>query len=372
MRIALVVHDYHRKAGHARYVAELATRFQREHEVHVFSNTFEQPEPHHIVHHPVPSWRGNALASILTFILPVSRLIARHGPFDIVHAQGLCGLSQDVVTAHITQAGWFAAVDRVGQPQSLRKRLFRAIVSPLEARVYRERSAKAFIAVSRRVQEDLKKYHGLEGQVCMIHHGVDTVTFQPDNRRVDRAEIRDSIAVADNQFMLLYVGDWQKVSHVLWQVLELIPNVVLTVVTRTSATEIGAEAIRRGLTTRLKVVSETNHIARYYAAADAFIFPSYYDTFGMVVAEAMASGLPVIVSRDAGASEWIDEGRNGMIVEDSNDAKGFATAVQRLMDFPEWRLTMGKEARETCLEHTWDRVAERTLQVYRSVVTPSA
>jgi len=45
LRIAFVVHDYNRQMGQSRYVAELASRFKRDHEVHVFANTFEEPDP---------------------------------------------------------------------------------------------------------------------------------------------------------------------------------------------------------------------------------------------------------------------------------------------------------------------------------------
>src|SRR3954454_17727736 len=96
LRIAFVVHDYNRHVGHSRYVAELATRFKRGHEVHVFANAFEDPDPAGLHYHHVPAWRPNALASILSFVLPGT--IAVRGPFDVVHAQGLCGLRHDVAT----------------------------------------------------------------------------------------------------------------------------------------------------------------------------------------------------------------------------------------------------------------------------------
>src|SRR5438270_7123410 len=99
LRIALVVHDYHRHGGHARYTAELATRFRRDHDVHVFANTVDDPDTAGITFHHVPAWRANALATIASFVLPATVLV--RGNFDIVHAQGLCGLRQNVVTAHI-------------------------------------------------------------------------------------------------------------------------------------------------------------------------------------------------------------------------------------------------------------------------------
>ena len=55
LRIAFVVHDYNRHMGHSRYVAELASRFKRDHEVHVFANTFDEPDSVGITYHHVPA-----------------------------------------------------------------------------------------------------------------------------------------------------------------------------------------------------------------------------------------------------------------------------------------------------------------------------
>ncbi len=85
LRIAFVVHDYNRHMGHSRYVAELASRFKRDHEVHVFANTFNEPDSVGITYHHVPAWRRYTLSTILTFVLPATALV--RGRFDIVHAQ---------------------------------------------------------------------------------------------------------------------------------------------------------------------------------------------------------------------------------------------------------------------------------------------
>src|SRR5438270_5974041 len=104
MKIALVVHDYHRAGGHSRYVVELAERFAGHHEVHVFANRYDEAPGIHF--HHVAAWRKTALTTVLTF-LPNTRGISKG--FDIVHAQGLCSLQADVITTHICNRAWFAA-----------------------------------------------------------------------------------------------------------------------------------------------------------------------------------------------------------------------------------------------------------------------
>ncbi len=73
LRIAYLVHDYSRSFGHGRYVVELATRFAKQHEVHVIANTFAEPAENGILYHKVPAARKNALTTVLSFIVPVER-----------------------------------------------------------------------------------------------------------------------------------------------------------------------------------------------------------------------------------------------------------------------------------------------------------
>ena len=113
MKIAFAVHDYRRREGHSRYVVELATRFAKSHEVHVFANEIESEAASGIHFHHVPAWRPNALTSILSFAL-MGTLHVR-GKFDIIHNQGLCGLRGNVFTAHICNRAWQRALlDTVG------------------------------------------------------------------------------------------------------------------------------------------------------------------------------------------------------------------------------------------------------------------
>ena len=84
----------------------------------------------------MPAWRANALASILSFVVPAT--LGVRGGYDIVHAQGLCGLRQNVTTVHMCQGGWFDALRQVQGRLSLLQRLSRALVVPLEWLTYRE------------------------------------------------------------------------------------------------------------------------------------------------------------------------------------------------------------------------------------------
>jgi UDP-glucose:(heptosyl)LPS alpha-1,3-glucosyltransferase len=125
-----------------------------------------------------------------------------------------------------------------------------------------------------------------------------------------------------------------------------------------------ALASEAGVATRVTLHPATSQIERYYAAADVFVLPTPYDAFGMVITEAMACGLPVVTTRLAGASELLDDGVHGRIVQSPADVDGLGAAMQALAVDPAGRERMGRAAAELMRHHTWDRVAERTLSVY--------
>ncbi len=94
-------------------------------------------------------------------------------------------------------------------------------------------------------------------------------------------------------------------------------------------------------------------LSRAYASADLFIFPSSSDTFGNVVLEAQASGLPVIVSDAGGPQEIVSDGGTGLVVR-RRDVEDLAAAIQSLLDDPGRRHAMGVHARRHAERRTWE------------------
>jgi UDP-glucose:(heptosyl)LPS alpha-1,3-glucosyltransferase len=114
------------------------------------------------------------------------------------------------------------------------------------------------------------------------------------------------------------------------------------------------------------VVEPTSDIAPYYAAADCFALPTSYDTFSLVTLEAMASGLPVIVSRAAGISELLADGVNALLLQTPTDVVELAGCLGRLIDDHALRRELADKGRLVAEQHSWDRVSQRTLEIYRS------
>jgi glycosyltransferase involved in cell wall biosynthesis len=115
-------------------------------------------------------------------------------------------------------------------------------------------------------------------------------------------------------------------------------------------------------------------LAMDYSEASAFVLPSLEDGFGLVVGEAMASGLPVITTESCGAADIVDsgEGGNGFVVRPASP-EALAEAIGRLYHDPDLRRTMG--ARSLVLsreEHSWSRYVDGLIAVYQRLGRDSA
>jgi glycosyltransferase involved in cell wall biosynthesis len=104
-------------------------------------------------------------------------------------------------------------------------------------------------------------------------------------------------------------------------------------------------------------------LARAYASMDAFVFPSSTDTFGNVVLEAMASGVPAIVTREGGPKYLVNAGENGEL---AGSADEFARCILRWSSAPGRMAQMRMDAREAAERFSWDAVWE---DVYRRYET---
>ena len=93
-------------------------------------------------------------------------------------------------------------------------------------------------------------------------------------------------------------------------------------------------------------------LAKAYASADVFVFPSTTDTFGNVIIEAQASGLPVIVSDLGGPKELVEHGVSGIVTK-AHDTDDFARAINRLAGDAKLRAQMGEKARQSVVDRSW-------------------
>ncbi|MFC3285372.1 glycosyltransferase family 4 protein [Litchfieldella rifensis] len=110
-------------------------------------------------------------------------------------------------------------------------------------------------------------------------------------------------------------------------------------------------------------------LARHYASAELFVFPSLSETYGNVVAEAMASGLAVVAFDYAAASELIGNDRHGITVP-CGDGRAFVSAAAELCQHPAHYGRLGRAARARTQSCRWEQIADHFLAILASVQEP--
>jgi UDP-glucose:(heptosyl)LPS alpha-1,3-glucosyltransferase len=350
MKIALVVHDLHDHGGHSRYTRTLAEGFAGRHQVTVFANRCERPAQAAWQFQQVRAWRSSALATVQTFPLGLRTHAATLAGYDIRHAQGFCGGKPNVVTAHICAAAYLDSLSEI----SARNRASLKLMAAAEERFYR-RYQGTVIAVSAKVALELRELYGVAGPIKVVPHGVDHERFNRGKRARHRAAVRRELGV-EHQTLALYVGDLTKSHTYLKALAAAAPQVRFVLVTPSRR--------YHWTSPNVQILPPTVALERYYAAADAFVFPTAYDSFGMVVLEAMAAGLPVFSSDQAGAAELITSGADGYVMPLSG---WVAQTAARLQQRPEFE-RVGLAASLTARRHGWPQVVAKVEQVYEEVL----
>jgi alpha-1,3-rhamnosyl/mannosyltransferase len=126
------------------------------------------------------------------------------------------------------------------------------------------------------------------------------------------------------------------------------------------------QAVREGWAKYLGYVDEAD-LPVLYAGARGFVFPSFYEGFGLPVLEAMASGIPVLCSDRASLPEVA--GGAGLLVN-PQDGDALRMGIERLLEDDVWRASAVAQARAISARFTWQRTAEETAGVYRDAIIP--
>ena len=227
----------------------------------------------------------------------------------------------------------------------------------LEARC--TRSARCLVCHSKDIADGFRKEYGIAAPVHTPCTGVDVKRFLPGRKAAAKRELGITGPV------LFFSGGFsiQKGAKVVEESLPFIvrrhPDVCVIIAGKpTHIMDLPAD-----LAAHVRYLGHVRHalLPRHYAAADVFIFPTVQNEgFPNSVLEAMASGLPVVISRIPGIEEYIQHGRNGIVVP-KYDAEAFAQAVCGLLDDKKRRASLGAAARQTSLDFAWPKVVRDIL-----------
>ena len=298
----------------------------------------------------------------------LTRLIDRFRP-DLVHCETEFGLGRagkaaaeragvPVVSSHHTDFARYTEAYGAGW--------LRGVVSRYIARFHR--SSRRVYTPSSVAREDLLRL-GLT-DVEVWGRGVDTEVFHP-GRRSDA--IRAALGMG-SRYTFLHVGRLasekrtDQVIDAYRLACEMLPRgVIHLVVAGTGPRETELRAAATPGVTFLGLLDRRSRLPDLYANCDAFVFASVTETLGLVVLEAMASGLPVIAVPEGGVRDHLRDGLNGLACREG-DVQGMALAMVRIAT--EWGLSrrLARGARHSVEGLSWDQEIERLDRSYREVV----
>jgi phosphatidylinositol alpha 1,6-mannosyltransferase len=256
-----------------------------------------------------------------------------------------------------TRAGWFTRLF----PASRRKSIADAIEHGalfLTAKFYSQ--ARVLYAPNPGLCALLEEH--THRPCYLMQRGVDTQLFTPDRRNP-----KDNTDPRDKTYVLGYAGR-----------LSVEKNVALLGTVQQQLTDRGftnfrflilghgAEEpwLRQHLPgAEFPGVLRGEALARAYANMDLFVFPSHTDTFGNVVLEAFASGVPAIVTPDGGPSSIVSHGETGIVARDED----FSESIVNLLSNPEHLTQMRTSARTRALGASWDAVFDKVYAGYKTI-----
>jgi UDP-glucose:(heptosyl)LPS alpha-1,3-glucosyltransferase len=232
----------------------------------------------------------------------------------------------------------------------------------MERRLFSE--TPCIIANSNMVKANIiKHYHVPEEKIHLLYNGVDLVRFAPENKEKWRNLVRDDLALRNETKLVLFVGSGfrRKGLQVLLEAASLIRDneIHVLVIGKGPVHKFKTMAARHGIADRILFMGPQRDIEKYYAAADLFVLPTLYDPFSNATLEAMSSGLPVITTKNNGAAELIENGKEGFTVNNMLDAKELAQyIIAALGDGHRMGAAARKKAAEFSIEKTAGAFAE--------------
>ena len=201
--------------------------------------------------------------------------------------------------------------------------------------------------------------HGFDpAKLKILPRGLDTELFHPARRE---PEFFEKFGEHNGEIRLLYVGrisrekDLDLLAAAYRRLRDEGLPMQLFVVGHGPYSEAFAKSLPEAIFTGYLT---GNELAAAYASADIFVFPSTTDTFGNVILEAQACGLPVVVSDSGGPKELVQDTANGLITK-SHDEEDFARAIRALVTNPALRERMGKSARNSVIDRSWPSAFDR-------------
>ena len=226
--------------------------------------------------------------------------------------------------------------------------------------------------VNEATKETLRSY-GYKGPVTVIYNGTDFILAE--NPEKELAMVNERLQLSPGELVFLFVGQhvWQKNVHMLIESLHLLKQKGIKFKMIFDGTGYTAGEMKK-LMKKLEleecihfmgIVLDRNLLRALFMRADLFLFPSVYDTAGIVVKEAAAAGCPSVLLEKTNAAEGVIDNYNGFLAP--NDAELYAERLFKLIADREKIRQVGLAAQET-IGNSWEELVDVVYENYLEII----
>jgi len=254
--------------------------------------------------------------------------------------------------------------------------LFDYGTSWVEKKLINNGKCRMFLPVSGIAKEKfLQEFRVDPEKVQVVHPGVDIDKFNKLDRKACRYETRKQFGIKKTDTVVLFVSmnfelkglDNLMAAMAMTKSKHPSEKLKLLVVGKGNEKKYGRLAQKLGIKDDVIFAGVwKDNIEKIYLSSDIFAMPSGFDTFGMVVLEAMSASLPVIISSNVGAKDLVRNGVNGFVVE-REDIDTISARIAFMLNKGK-RDEMAREAHKVAAQNTWGQMSERVLDIYNRII----
>lgn len=369
-KIAVVIPKYGLAGGAEQFASELTgkLRDRTQDDFHVLANRIA-PDPGAVRFEKIPVVSFPKWMTTVSFAWFVQNQIQR-GNFDLVHSHERI-FAADLFTLHgVPHRYWVDQVRRKSMS------LYDRATAWVERKLVLEGGCRKFVAVSSLTRDIfLREYPINPEKVSIIHPGVELSGYRRKNKNEARHAVRSSLGIGENDPVIVFasmnfeIKGLDDILASLGNLQKQAGSLKLVVAGKGNARKYQKMAGEAGVAENIVFTGllDREKLTDLYLAGDLYVMLSQFDTFGMVVLEAMAAGLPVMVSSRVGAKDVVVQGENGFVIENPSDHDHVASVLKTMLDEGN-RRRMSAAALATASENSWDAAAEKYRALYEEIL----
>lgn len=294
----------------------------------------------------------------------VNNLIKKE-KFDVIQGQGESFI-QDYIYLHGCYKAWVEDIKNKSNfllqnivnihPSNL-------VCLKIENEILTKSNYKKIFVGSKQMKNDIIRYYRIpEEKISIIPPGIDVNEFNDVNKKIIREKFRKYYGLEDS-FVLLFIGQSFSKKGLKYCIMSLAKteNTKLIVIGKDNKEPYVRLARSLSVLERIIFIEKLDNLRDVFFASDLFVFPTKHEPFGMVVTEAMISGLPVITTKECGASEFFNNGKEIIVLENIDD---LANKIDELIKNRLLRHKISSNGFKKSKMFSWKNIANMFLKEY--------